>query len=165
MKKRALFIPFLLFISPLAVANQTVQATALGANVQKNENSIRVSVRPEILGLWGMEIPSNNACTEYYNFKGDNEIVVKSDNEWSVGQFQYIPNQDQPSQEMTINAPPTLLMQINYENNEKDCSGNQIDQSGELSQYFVKWNTPTVINFCSTEQGEQCFATLRKVLP
>lgn len=164
MNKRALFIPFLLIVSPVVIANQTIQATAMSANVQKNENSIRVSIRPEILGLWGMEIPSNKACTEYYNFRGNNEVVVKSDKEWSVGQFQYIPTQDQPTQEV-VNTTPTLLMQINHENNERDCSGNQIDQSGELSQYFIKWNTPTVINFCSTEQGEQCFATLKKVLP
>lgn len=160
MKKRALFILFLLFVSPLVNADQAIQPIVENMEVQKNTNSIRISVRPEILGLWGMEIPTNQSCTEYYNFRGGNEVVVKSDKEWSVGIFEY-----QPSEDMTTNAPSTLVMQVNYENNEKDCSGNQVDQSGELSQYFVRWNTPNVINFCSTEQDGQCFATLKRVLP
>jgi hypothetical protein len=33
--------------------------------------------RPEIMGLWGMEIPNNKKCVEYYNFRGMNEVVLK----------------------------------------------------------------------------------------
>lgn len=160
MNKRILFIPFLLLVSPWVAADQAIQATAKTANFQQAENTIRISTRPEILGLWGMDISNNKKCTEYYNFRSSNEVVVNSDKEWSIGLFEY-----QPPQDMTTNALPTLVMQVNYENNEKDCSGNQVDQSGELSQYFVKWATPNLINFCSTEQGGQCFATLRRVLP
>ena len=124
------------------------------------ENTIQISTRPEIAGLWGMVIPNNKKCVEYYNFRSGNEIVVNSGKEWSVGLYEY-----QPSVDAAENLLPTLVMQVNYENNELDCSGNQVDQSGEISQYFVKWETPNKINFCGSEKGDQCFATLNRVLP
>lgn len=160
MKKTVFIIPFLLFVSFFANAEQNIQAKAETADLQQPENSIRIITRPEILGLWGMNIPSNKQCVEYYNFRGGNEVVVNSHKEWSVGLFEY-----QPSADITQHQLPTLVMQVNYENNEKDCSGNQIDQAGELSQYFVKWATPNQIDFCTSEKGNECFATLNRVLP
>jgi hypothetical protein len=44
-------------------------------------------------------------------------------------------------------------MQIKYDNNEVDCSGQQEDQSGEVSQYFVQWKSPNTINFCAMKMG------------
>ena len=159
MKKTVLFIPLFLLTS-FSFADQNVTAKAKSADLQKMENNIRVVVRPEILGLWGMEIPNNKKCIEYYNFRGGNEFVVNSAKEWSVGLYEY-----QPPQEARSGLLPTLVMQVNYDNNEKDCSGNQVDQTGELSQYFVQWSNPNQINFCATEQGGQCFAQLNRVLP
>ncbi|EPS6569952.1 hypothetical protein ACVG51_002849, partial [Acinetobacter baumannii] len=46
-----------------------------------------------------------------------------------------------------------------------DCSGQKQDQTGDISQYFVQWKNDHTINFCSTAKGEQCFATLRRMLP
>ena len=138
----------------LAVAKKTLPAKST------QENTIKITTRPEILGLWGMDIPQNKKCVEYYNFRNGNEVVVNSAQEWSIGQFDY-----QPSPDNTLTKLPTLMIQVNYENNATDCSGNTVDQAGELSQYFVKWNSPTQINFCATEQGKDCFATLKRVLP
>lgn len=160
MKKPVFIIPILFFVSSFVYAEQNIQATAKKADLQHTENTIRISTRPEILGLWGMNIPSNKKCIEYYNFRGGNEVVVNSDKEWSVGLFEY-----QPSADITQSQLPTLVMQVNYENNEKDCSGSQVDQAGELSQYFVKWSTPNQIDFCTSEKGNECFATLNRVLP
>lgn len=152
--------PFLLLASFFVNAEPNSQDAAKTTDVQQPENTLRISTRPDILGLWGMHIPSNKKCVEYYNFRGGNEVVVNSDKEWSVGLFEY-----QPPIDIAQNQLPTLVMQVNYENNEKDCSGNQIDQAGELSQYFVKWSTPNQIDFCTTEKGNECFATLNRVLP
>lgn len=160
MKKPALLIAFLIVIAPYSNAEQNVAAVAKTTDFQKVENTIQITTRPEILGLWGMDIPSNKKCTEYYNFRSANEVVVNSAKEWSVGLFEY-----QPSPDNTKDLLPTLVMQVKYENNEKDCSGNVADQSGELSQYFVKWKNPNLINFCATEKGDECFATLRRILP
>ncbi|MCP5613370.1 hypothetical protein NL294_27060, partial [Klebsiella pneumoniae] len=81
------------------------------------ENTIRISTRPEILGLWGMQIPNNKKCVEYYNFRGGNEVVVNSGKEWSAGLYDY-----QASPDNTQEKLPALIMQIKYENNEVDCS-------------------------------------------
>jgi len=48
-------------------------------------NTFTVKTRPEIVGLWGMEIPNNKKCIEYYNFKGNNNVVIKSGDEWTSG--------------------------------------------------------------------------------
>lgn len=159
MNKSVSLIALLLGFTSVSHADLPVQAPQQNIEVQK-DNSIGVYTRPEILGLWGMDIPQNKKCVEYYNFRNGNEVVVNSAKEWSIGQFDY-----QPSPDNTLTKLPTLMMQVNYENNEMDCSGNQIDQSGELSQYFVKWNSPNQINFCATEQGNDCFATLKRILP
>ncbi len=60
---------------------------------------------------------------------------------------------------------PALILQVKYDNNEVDCSGYQEDQTGDISQYFVKWKNAHTINFCNNEKAEQCFATLYRVLP
>lgn len=122
-------------------------------------NSFRVITRPEIVGLWGMEIPNNRKCIEYYNFKSDNDVIIKSGEEWSTGIYDYQPS-SQPDEQL-----PALVLQVRFDNNEKDCSGQQLDQTGEISQYFVKWKNPSTINFCSNDKAEKCFATLYRVLP
>ncbi len=122
-------------------------------------NAIRVTTRPEIMGLWGMEIPNNKKCVEYYNFRGSSDVVIKSGQEWSYGLYDYQPSEDHKER------LPALILQIKYDNNEKDCSGQAQDQTGEVSQYFVKWSNDHTIDFCANEKGDKCFATLRRVLP
>ncbi|UNW10878.1 MULTISPECIES: hypothetical protein [Acinetobacter] len=163
MKK--LYLTSLMLVCCTAVmANETKTTTtnsaaATAAKAPVNANTIRVITRPEIVGLWGMEIPNNRKCIEYYNFRGDNDVIIKSGQEWSSGIYDYQPAEDPAS------SLPALIMQIKYDNNEVDCSGYQEDQTGEISQYFVQWKNPHTIHFCSNEKAEQCFATLRRVLP
>ena len=122
-------------------------------------NTIRIQTRPEIVGLWGMQIANNKKCVEYYNFKSNNDVIIKSGQEWSSGIYDYQPSQEERS---LLSA---LILQVKYDNNERDCSGLQEDQTGEISQYFVQWKNASTINFCSNYKAEQCFATLRRVLP
>lgn len=136
-----------------------VVVNAKADTAQKSAKAITVTTRPEIMGLWGMEIASNKQCVEYYNFRGVNEVVIKSGQEWSYGVYDYQPSEDHNER------LPALLLQIKYDNNEVDCSGLQQDQAGEVSQYFVKWTNERTIDFCANEKGEKCFATLRRVLP
>lgn len=161
MKKTLLCISLLLSASPLSFAETTAKAAPVGAEKSTlAENTIRISTRPEILGLWGMQIPNNKKCVEYYNFRGGNEVVVNSGKEWSAGLYDY-----QASPDNTQEKLPVLIMQIKYENNEVDCSGRQENQAGEVSQYFVRWQNSNTINFCASEKADQCFATLNRVLP
>lgn len=161
MKKTTLVIALLGLMTSFTHAELNTTSVDNAKNFQKTENTIQITTRPEILGLWGVDISNkNNQCTEYYNFRGSNEIVVNSDKEWSIGVFEY-----QPSPDNTREVLPTMVMQIRYENNEVDCSGNKDDQTGELSQYSVKWENPNQIQFCSTDEEQKCFAKLNRVLP
>ena len=153
------FLSTLLLSSTLACAAEPKKPIETQPAQMPSQNTIKVNLRPEISGLWGMYIPENKKCVEYYNFKAKNQLVVKSGNEWSTGIYDYQPPQD-PSVQL-----PALILQIKYDNNEVDCSGQQIDQTGEISQYYVQWKSPTVINFCTTDKAEECFATLYRVLP
>ena len=147
-----------LFLSMVSVGN--VYATEKPkAQPQEVESQINILTRHEIMGLWGMEIPKNQQCVEYYNFSSAADVVINSASEWSVGQYQYqVPGNR--SEQL-----PALIMQIKYDNNELDCSGTQIDQTGEIQQFFVKWVSPEKIQFCSGNKGENCFATLNRVMP
>jgi len=149
----------LLTLTTWAMAADINKNTQIAAQASAVANTFRIVTRPEIMGLWGMEIPTNRKCIEYYNFKSDNNVIIKSGDEWSSGIYDYQLPQDTTAQ------VPALILQVKYDNNQKDCSGNQEDQSGEVSQYFVKWQNPHTINFCATEKAEQCFATLRRILP
>ncbi|APX62708.1 hypothetical protein HADU_08156 [Acinetobacter sp. HA] len=158
MKKTCLSL-MLLTLTTWAMAADINKNTQTAAQASAVANTFRIVTRPEIMGLWGMEIPTNRKCVEYYNFKSDNNVIIKSGDEWSSGIYDYQLPQDTTAQ------VPALILQVKYDNNQKDCSGNQEDQSGEVSQYFVKWQNPHTINFCATEKAEQCFATLRRILP
>lgn len=163
MKKTYLTI-FLILCSSVVMANEnkavvvTEQETDEIADSAMS-NTIRIQTRPEIVGLWGMQIANNKKCVEYYNFKSNNDVIIKSGQEWSSGIYDYQPSQEERS---LLSA---LILQVKYDNNERDCSGLQEDQTGEISQYFVQWKNASTINFCSNDKAEQCFATLRRVLP
>ncbi len=61
---------------------------------------------------------------------------------------------------------PALILQVKFDNNQVDCSGSPEDQTGEMSQYFVEMaKSHRTINFCANDKAQQCFATLRRVLP
>lgn len=148
----------ILVIGSSSVIAQTPKAVQ---QVQRSqENIMTVNSRPEIIGLWGMEIQNQKQCTEYYNFRGSNEVVINSAKEWSTGLYDY-----RPSPDNTHTTLPVLIIQVVYDNNEIDCSGNKQDQSKEINQFFVKWNSPNNIEFCMTEKGEHCLVTLNRVLP
>ncbi len=124
------------------------------------KSDIEVVNRPLIAGLWGMKIPNAN-CTEYYNFKENGEFLVKSSGEKSVGKYLY----QLPEMGATATTLPQLTLGIFHDNGETDCSGNQVNQTGEIHQEFVKWVSSSRIKFCSTVDGNSCKLVLDKVLP
>ena len=157
--KNIYIIGLLWACSTWTMADTVVNAKTVTPQQIAKANAIRVTSRPEIMGLWGMEITNNKKCVEYYNFRGMSDVVIKSGQEWSYGLYDYQPSEDHNER------LPALILQIKYDNNQMDCSGQQQDQTGEVSQYFVKWANDNIINFCANEKGEKCFATLRRVLP
>lgn len=124
------------------------------------KSDIELVSRPLIAGLWGMTIPKV-ACIEYYNFKENGQFVVKSAGEWSLGKYVY----QLPDMEAMSKSLPQLTMGILYDSNAVDCSGNKVNQTGEVQQEFVKWISSSHIQFCSNADGKQCLLNLYKVLP
>jgi hypothetical protein len=157
--KNIYIIGLLWACSTWTMADTVVTDKATTVQQAAKANAIRVTTRPEIMGLWGMEIPNNRKCVEYYNFKSNSDVVIKSGEEWSTGIYDY-----QPSTDKNVQLP-ALILQVKFDNNQVDCSGSQEYQTGEMSQYFVKWQSPSTINFCANDKAQQCFATLRRVLP
>lgn len=143
--------------SGCVTTDQSAQPTE--AEVAALAGKISIVTRSDLMGTWGMDIPTNKQCIEYYNFRSESEVVINSGKEWSIGQYQYQAPNNRSEQ------LPALVMQIKYDNNEKDCSGVQVDQTGELQQFFIKWVSDKQIQFCASNKGENCFATLNKVLP
>ncbi len=146
-----------------AESKKPVQSTLIpseGALNDATPKTGRISIvnRPLIAGLWGMSIPGAK-CVEYYNFMESGEVAIKSDAEWTYGAYEYqLP-------ETLDSGTPVLGMKIKYDNQQADCSGNAIDQSGEIQQHYVKWISKNDIEFCGTEDGKECYVALRKVLP
>ena len=85
--KNIYIIGLLLACSTWTMADTVVTDKATTVQQAAKANAIRVTTRPEIMGLWGMEIPNNKKCTEYYNFRGMSDVVIKSGNEWSYGLY------------------------------------------------------------------------------
>lgn len=144
--------------SEIAPAANSLEAFAKPKAPVKSD--IELVGRPLIAGLWGMRIP-NVACIEYYNFKENGQFVVKSAGEWSLGKYVY----QLPEMEAMSKSLPQLTMGILYDSNAMDCSGNQVNQTGEVQQEFVKWISPSHIQFCANPDGKQCLLNLHKVLP
>lgn len=132
---------------------------SLSTTVQP-KSDIEVLNRPLIAGLWGMKIPNAN-CTEYYNFKENGDFFVKSSGERSIGKYVY----QLPEMAAMAKNLPQLTLGVLYDNNDVDCSGNKINQTGEVHQEYVKWISASRIKFCETVDGMKCQLELDKVLP
>lgn len=122
------------------------------------EDDILITRRPLITGLWQMPIPGKQ-CTELYNFTDDGRVIIRSAAERSGGQYELrLPQQGE-------SRLPALLLRLSYDNLKADCAGNAIDQAGEITQYFVKWQDRSHIQFCSSAEGDECELQLTKMLP
>ncbi len=163
----AVTVSCVVYLSPAASAADSIEIApatntldVLAKPKATVKNDIELVSRPLIAGLWGMTIP-NVSCVEYYNFKENGQFVVKSAGEWSLGKYVY----QLPDMEAMSKSLPQLTMGILYDSNAMDCSGNQVNQTGEVQQEFVKWVSPSHIQFCSNADGKQCLLNLHKVLP
>lgn len=154
MIKKTLSVAILGLFTSLAIAEEPKEAQP---QITSRSDDIKITVRPAIYGLWGMKIP-NTQCVEYYNFKTNGQVVIHSAEERSTGIYEY-----QPSE--TNKNLGALALQVKYDNNKKDCSGQVINQTGEVSQYFIHWKNTNTIEFCDSAKLNRCFVSLNRVLP
>ncbi len=94
-------------------------------------------------------------CRELYNFGEDNHYFTVSGKEWTFGKYFIQYKED---------SLPMLLTETIYDNNELDCSGNQIDQSGNTNIAFLDYQGK-IMRWCNDPVGEDCPTIFYKVLP
>lgn len=102
-------------------------------------------------------LPMNaqNQCKELYNFAADNEMWSVSGKEWTYGRY-LVTHPDE--------GLPIIAIQTVHDNNEMDCSGNQIDQSGEAVIAYLKHDN-NQMQWCADADGVDCFMHFERVLP
>lgn len=152
--KKILLVISLGFYIPFAMAEETKE---IQPQITSKSDDLKIIVRPAIYGLWGMKLPDTQ-CVEYYNFKNNGQVVIHSAEERSTGIYEY-----QPSE--TNKSLGALALQVKYDNNKKDCSGQVINQTGEVSQYFIHWKNLNTIEFCDSAKLNHCFVSLNRILP
>lgn len=98
---------------------------------------------------------SSAQCREVYNFAADNEMWAVSGKEWTYGRY-LVTHRDE--------GLPLIVIKTIYDNNEVDCSGNQIDQTDEALIAYLKYDD-TQMQWCADPDGKQCFMNFNRVLP
>lgn len=97
----------------------------------------------------------NSQCREIYNFGEDNNMRTASGKEWTYGRYLVSHVEE---------GLPIIAIKTVYDNNGMDCSGNQVDQTGETLIAFLNHNG-NQMQWCADPEGKECFMNFNKVLP
>lgn len=148
----------LMSVSFASILTTLVMGGNLGENPQTpQEARVSTYTLPNIAGQWQLVLdkPVNPNCQERYNFARDAKFLGSSGAEFTVGRYLYSQVSD---------GLPALAVQTQYDNNAVDCSGQQVDQTGDMLLTFVK-QEGNVMQWCRDADGKQCPMTLKRVLP
>ena len=96
-----------------------------------------------------------NQCRELYNFGADNEMWAVSGKEWTYGRYLVTHREE---------GLPIIAIKTVYDNNEVDCSGNQVDQTNEALIAFL-YHDDNQMQWCADPDGQECFMNFNRVLP
>ncbi|TXD97932.1 hypothetical protein ES754_02955 [Psychrobacter frigidicola] len=94
-------------------------------------------------------------CRELYNFAADNEMWAVSGKEWTYGRYLVTHREE---------GLPIIAIKTVYDNNEVDCSGNQIDQTDEALIAFLH-HDGNKMQWCADSEGKECFMSFHRILP
>lgn len=100
-------------------------------------------------------ISASNQCRELYYFAEDNEMWAVSGKERTYSRY-LITHRDE--------GLPIIAIKTIYDNNEVDCSGNQVDQTGEALIAFLS-HDGNEMQWCADPEGTECYMNFRRVLP
>ena len=100
-------------------------------------------------------VNKSNQCRELYNFGADNEMWAVSGKEWTYGRYLVTHREE---------GLPVIAIKTIYDNNEVDCSGNQVDQSDEALIAFL-YHDGNQMQWCADPEGTKCFMRFNRVLP
>ncbi|MEL0619209.1 hypothetical protein [Psychrobacter proteolyticus] len=100
-------------------------------------------------------VGKSDQCRELYNFGADNEMWSVSGKEWTYGRYLVTHREE---------GLPVIAIKTVYDNNEVDCSGNQIDQTDEALIAFIN-HDGNQMQWCADPDGNECFMNFNRVLP
>ncbi len=112
---------------------------------------------PSIAGQWQLQLKDAKiaGCQERYNFGRDLQFLGSSGAEFTIGKYLFSQMSD---------GLPVLAVQTQFDNNAMDCSGNQVDQTGDILLTYIKQDNNTM-QWCDDPDGKNCSMTLKRVLP
>lgn len=149
------------FASILSLAVQGGIDVPKPNNHKAQEANISTYVLPNIAGLWQLQLnenerdPNQPSCQEHYRFDRGNKMLTTSGKEFTYAKYLY---------DLNSEGLPALAIKTIYDNNAVDCSGNQINQTGDIMIAYVK-QKGNLMQWCSDDKGKKCFMTLNRVLP
>ena len=97
----------------------------------------------------------SSQCRELYNFAADNEMWSVSGKEWTYGRYLVTHREE---------GLPIIAIKTVYDNNEVDCSGNQVDQTDEALIAFLNYDG-NQMQWCADPDGTECFMNFNRILP
>ncbi|WP_296236823.1 hypothetical protein [Psychrobacter sp. UBA5136] len=136
------------------ISEPKVSADAEGGVLSQNEKRV-VNIQPNSNKKMLASAAKSNQCREIYNFAADNEMWAVSGKEWTYGRY-LVTHRDE--------GLPIIALKTVYDNNEVDCSGNQIDQTGEALIAFLN-HDGNKMQWCADPDGTECFMNFNRILP
>lgn len=138
----------------LGVNEPSVSADMTGGVLEQSEQRI-INIKPNAAAIKQPITAKANQCREIYNFGADNEMWAVSGDEWTYGRYLVTHREE---------GLPIIALKTIYDNNEVDCSGNQVDQTDEALIAFL-YHDGNQMQWCADPEGTQCFMNFHRVLP
>lgn len=120
----------------------------------QNEKRI-INIQPSTNKKLMASAAKSNQCRELYNFAADNEMWSVSGKEWTYGRYLVTHREE---------GLPIIAIKTVYDNNEMDCSGNQVDQTDEALIAFLN-HDGNQMQWCADPDGKECFMNFKRILP
>lgn len=125
-----------------------------GGILEQSEKRV-LNIKPNTNNQLMASAKKSNQCRELYNFAADNEMWAVSGKEWTYGRYLITHREE---------GLPIIALKTVYDNNEVDCSGNQIDQTDEALIAFLN-HDGNQMQWCADPDGNECFMNFHRVLP
>lgn len=122
---------------------------------QREQRSINANKQSTSTTPKSQQNANTDQCRELYNFSADNEMWAVSGKERTYSRY-LVTHRDE--------GLPIIAIRTIYDNNEMDCSGNQVDQTDETLVAFLKYDD-NKMQWCADAEGTECFMDFYKVLP
>ena len=126
-----------------------------GAGLLTQDEKRIINIQPNTNKKLMAAAAQSSQCRELYNFAADNEMWSVSGKEWTYGRYLVTHREE---------GLPIIAIKTVYDNNEVDCSGNQVDQTDEALIAFLN-HDGNQMQWCADPDGTECFMNFNRILP